>query len=52
MELANGLNRVPFGRTEVLIGTNDAPSPELSHWRRLKGVNFRRVYESLVFMIN
>ena len=28
---------VPFGRSYVLIGANDAPSPELSHGHGLKG---------------
>ena len=30
-----------FGRTEVLQGASDAPSPELSHGHGLKGVFFR-----------
>ena len=31
MEFANDITMVPFGRTDVLIGANDAPSPELSY---------------------
>ena len=31
MKFASDITRVPFGRTDVLIGANDAPSPEFSH---------------------
>ena len=37
MEFASDINRVPFGRTDILIGANDAPSLELSFGHDLKG---------------
>ena len=40
MELASDITKVPFGRTYVLIGANDAPSPELSYGHGLKGTSF------------
>ena len=38
MRFASDICRVPFGRTHVLIGANNAPSPGLSYWRDLKGI--------------
>ena len=38
MKFASDITRVPFCRTDVLIGANDAPSPELSYGHDLKGV--------------
>ena len=35
---ASDITMVPFGRTGVLIGANDAPSPELSYGHDLKGI--------------
>ena len=37
MKFASDITRVPFGRTDILIGANDAPSPELSYGHDLKG---------------
>ena len=37
MKFASDTTRVPFGRTDVAIGANDAPSPELSDGHDLKG---------------
>ena len=39
MKFASDITRVPFGRTDVLIGANDAPSPELSYGRGLEGAS-------------
>ena len=36
MKFARDITRVPFGRTDVLIGANDAPSPDLSNGHGLK----------------
>ena len=43
MKFASDITRVPFGRTDVLIGANDAPSPELSYGHALKGTSFHGV---------
>ena len=43
MKIASDMSRVQFGRTEVLIGANDAPSPELSYGHSLKGASFHRL---------
>ena len=40
MKFASDITRVPFGRTDVLIGAHDAPSPELSYGHGLKGASF------------
>ena len=47
LKFASGITGVPFGRTEVLIGAIDAPSPELSHGHGLKGACFHGVSKSL-----
>ena len=55
MKFASDITRVPFGRTDVLIGANDAPSPELSYGHGLKGASFHGVFESwdsLCFVAN
>ena len=39
MKFESDITRVPFGRTDVLIGTNDTPSPEVSYWHDLKGTS-------------
>ena len=36
MKFASDITWVPFGRTDVLIGANDAPSPEPSYGHDLK----------------
>ena len=51
MKCASDTTRVPFGRTDVLIGANDAPSPELSYGHGLKGTSFRGLFESWVFSL-
>ena len=40
MKFASDITRVPCGRTDVLIGANDAPSLELSYRRGLEGASF------------
>ena len=42
---------MPFGRTDVLIGASDAPSPELSYGHDLKGTSFQGVSKVGVFYI-
>ena len=40
MKFASDISRVPFGRTDVLIGASDAPPPEFSYGHGLKGASF------------
>ena len=49
MKFASDITRVPFGRTDVLIGANDAPSPELSYGHDLKGTSFHGVSKVGIF---
>ena len=51
MKFASDITRVPFGRTDVLIGANDAPSPELSYGHDLKGTSFQGVSKVGCFLI-
>ena len=51
MKLASDITRVPFGRTDVLIGANDAPSPELLYGHDLKGTSFRGVSKVGIFFV-
>ena len=39
MKFASGVSGMNFGRTDVLIGVNDAPSPELSYGHGLEGAS-------------
>ena len=41
MKLASDIARVQFGRPDVSICANDAPSPELSYGHGLKGASFQ-----------
>ena len=49
MQFASDITRVPFDRTDVLIGANDAPSPELSYGHDLKGTSFHGVSKAGIF---
>ena len=49
MEFASDITRVPFGRTDVLIGANDAPSPELSYGHDLKRTSFHGLSKEVFF---
>ena len=51
MKFASDITRVSFGRTDVLIGANDARSPELSYGHDLKGTSFHGVSKAGVFFI-
>ena len=42
---------MPFGRTDVLIGANGAPSPELSYGNGLKGASFHGFSKVVIFLI-
>ena len=39
MKFASDITRVPFGRTDVLIGASEASSPKLSCGHGLKGAS-------------
>ena len=43
---ATGIIGLPFGQLYVLIGANDASSPELSHGHGLNDVCFHEVFKS------
>ena len=43
MTFARNISWVPFGRTDVLIGASDAPSPELSYGMISKAFLFKGV---------
>ena len=51
MKFASDIPRVAFGRTDVLIGANDAPSPELSYGHTLKGASFQEFSRAGIFFI-
>ena len=51
MKFASDITRVPFGRTDVSTGANDAPPPELSYGHGLEGASFHGVFESWDFLI-
>ena len=51
MKFASDITRVPFGRTDVLIGANDAPSPELSYGHDLKGLPLHGVSKTGTFVL-
>ena len=40
MKFASDITRVPCGRTDVLIGASEAPSPEFSYGHGLDGASF------------
>ena len=42
---------MPFGRTGVLIGAHDAPSPELSYGHDLKGTPLYGVSKIGIFVV-
>ncbi len=50
MKFASDITRVSFGRTGVLIGANDAPSPELSYGHDLKGIPLDGVSKIVTFL--
>ena len=49
MKFASDITRVPFGRTDVLIGASDAPSPELSYGHDFKGTSPQGVSKVGIF---
>ena len=51
MKFASDITKVPFGRTDVSIGANDAPSPALSYGQDLKGTSFHGVSKAGIFFI-
>ena len=51
MKFASDITRVPFGRTDVLIGANDAPSPKLSDGKDLKSASFHGFSKGGIFFI-
>ena len=51
MEFASDITRVPFGRTDVLIGANGAPSSELSYGHGLKGASFHWFSKVGIFLM-
>ena len=51
MKFASDRTRLPFGRTDALIGANDTPAPELSFGHGLKGTSFHGVSKVAIFSI-
>ena len=52
MKFASDITRVPFGRTDVLIGANDAPSLELSYGHGLEGTPLHVVSKIGTFLFH
>ena len=51
MKFASDISRLPFGRTDVLMGANDAPSPELSYGHGLKGASLHGFSNVGIFLM-
>ena len=51
MKFGSDITRVPFRRTDVLIGASDAPSPELSNGHDLKGISFQGISKVGIFLM-
>ena len=51
MKFAREISSVPFGRTDGLIGADDAPSPELSYGHGLKGASFHEFSKVEIFLV-
>ena len=48
-QFASDITRVPCGRTDVLIGGKDAPSPEHSYGHGLDSASFQGLFVSKVW---